>query len=185
MKISASVRTGKKKSELMKIRRGGDIPGIMYHSGNRGESVTVDGATFDRVIRNLEKGHLPTTIFDVERGDEIYPSVVKGIQYHPTTYQVLHLDFQVLNATSPIDVRVPIIFSGVAECVGVKLGGFVRHLIRHVKVRCLPKHIPSNFKMDIRALAIGEALRVKDIEIESHHRLLIPGKEIIVVIAKR
>lgn len=84
-----------------------------------------------------------------------------------------------------VDVKVPINCIGEADCVGVKLGGFVRPVKRHVDVRCLPEDIPTDFKIDIKSLEIGQAKRVSDIDAGETVRLLAKPKEILVVIAKR
>jgi large subunit ribosomal protein L25 len=185
MKLNVSKRAGENKSELTKLRYEGDIPAVVYKPGQPSEKVTVKGSDFAAVIRGLKKGYLPTTIFEMEVDGKSRRAIVKDIQYHPTTYRILHLDFQMLEDKTEVEVRVPVTFEGVAECVGVKLGGFVRQVIHHVKVRCLPKDIPAEFTLDIRGLSIGEAKRVGDIAIGEAVRSLVPKKEIIVVIAKR
>lgn len=185
MKLKVSKRAAKTKSELTKLRHVGDIPAVIYTAGQEGENIVVSGSEFGAVIRSLPKGYLPTTLFDLDLDGSTKRVIVKDIQYHPTTYQVLHLDFMILDDKTPVDLKVPVIFSGVSECVGVKLGGFVRQVIHHVKVRCLPKDIPTNFTLNIQALSIGESMRVGNIEMGKAVRSLVPDKEIIVVIAKR
>jgi len=185
MKLSVSKRAGEKKSELTELRFKGDIPAVIYKPGQLSEKVTVIGSEFAAVIRGLKRGYLPTTIFEMEINGKDCRLIVKDIQYHPTTYQILHLDFLILEDKTTVDVKVPVIFDGEAECVGVKLGGFVRQVIYHVRVRCFPQDIPPEFKLDIKGLNVGEAMRVSDVKINDSVRSLIPEKEIIVVIAKR
>ncbi|MCB1084663.1 MAG: 50S ribosomal protein L25 [Chlamydiia bacterium] len=185
MKLSVSKRAGEKKSELTQLRHQGDIPAAIYHSGKPSDKVTVKGAEFEAAIRSMPKGYLPTTVFELDDNGKKQRAIVKDIQYHPTTYQVEHLDFQVLDDKVAVDVKVPVAFIGEADCVGVKLGGFVRQVKRHVKVRCLPKDIPTDFKLDIRGLEIGQSMRIGDIQANGDIRLLATEKEIIVVIAKR
>ena len=96
------------------------------------------GAEFEAVLRKLPKGYLPTTIFELDMEGKTKKAIVKDIQYHPTTYRILHLDFLILEPKITVDVKVPINCIGEADCVGVKLGGFVRPVKRHVEVRCLP-----------------------------------------------
>lgn len=185
MKLKVSKRAGEKKSELTQLRFAGDIPAVVYNIGKPGDKITVNGSEFAAAIRSLKKGYLPTTIFELDVEGKSSRAIVKDIQYHPTTYRVSHLDFQVLDDKKEVEVRVPVTFAGVADCVGVKLGGFVRQVIHHVKVRCLPKDIPADFTLDIRALEIGQSMRVGDIDMGEAIRSLVPAKEIIVVIAKR
>lgn len=185
MKLALSKRTGETKSELTKLRHQGDIPGTIYSKGKPGDKITVKGAEFDAVLRKLPKGYLPTTVFELDMDGKVKKAIVKGIQYHPTTYCVIHLDFLILEPKTTVNVKVPIHYVGEADCVGVKLGGFVRPVKRHVDVRSLPEDIPTDFKIDIKSLEIGQAKRVSDIDAGEAVRLLAKPKEILVVIAKR
>ena len=185
MKLTVSKRAGEKKSELTQLRYQGEIPGAIYMKGRECEKVALSGDEFSAVIRELPRGHLPTTIFDLKYQGKAVKAIIKDIQYHPTTYKVLHLDFLMLDDASPVAIQVPVTFVGETECVGVKLGGFVRPVKRHIKVRCFPKDIPSDFKLDIRNLSIGESKRIADIDFGHAVRPLAQSKEIVVVIAKR
>jgi len=185
MKLNVYERPGEKKSDLTRMRYMKDIPAVVYRPRQSSEKILIKGEEFATIIRNLKKGHLPTTIFEMNLWGKQYRTAIKEIQYHPTTYDILHLDFQVLEDKIPINIKVPVIFSGITECVGVKLGGFVRQIIYHVKVRCLPKDIPANFVLNVSKLSIGELLRINDIDKSDAIQLLVPQKEIVVVIAKR
>ncbi|NRA89878.1 MAG: 50S ribosomal protein L25/general stress protein Ctc [Simkaniaceae bacterium] len=185
MKLTVSKRAGEKKSELTKLRYQGDIPAAVYSKGKQSELIVVNGAEFSAVIRGLPKGYLPTTVFELELDGKTQKALVKDVQYHPTTYRVLHLDFMILDDKTSVDVKVPVAYVGEADCVGVKLGGFVRPIKRHVKVRCLPKDIPTDFKLSIKELGIGQSKSVGDIEFGNAIRPLATNKEIVVVIAKR
>ncbi|MDN3508476.1 MAG: 50S ribosomal protein L25/general stress protein Ctc [Candidatus Neptunochlamydia sp.] len=185
MKLTVSKRTGERKSELTKLRHQGDIPAAIYLQGKSCDKITVKGAEFEAILRKLPKGYLPTTIFELDMDGKTKKAIVKDIQYHPTTYRILHLDFLILEPKITIDLKVPINCIGEADCVGVKLGGFVRPVKRHVEVRCLPDDIPTDFKIDIKSLEIGQSKRVSDIEASALVRLLAKPKEILVVIAKR
>ena len=112
-------------------------------------------------------------------------AIVKEIQYHPTTYDILHIDLQLMDKTVPIEVNVPITFTHVAECVGIKLGGVLRPVIRKMKVRCLPKDLPSQFFLDVAQLAIGQSRQLKEIDLPKLVRPLANLEEVAVVIAKR
>ena len=185
MKLTLSTRAGKKKSELTKLRSCKDIPAVIYVTGSPSELVTVKGVEFEAILRGMPKGYLPTAIFELELDGKKIKAIVKDIQYNPTTYQVVHLDFLTLKDDTLVDINVPIHCLGEADCIGIKLGGFLRYVKRHIKVRCLPKNIPSDFKVDIRNLGITQYKRVKDIAIGNEIRPLIGENDVIVVIAKR
>jgi large subunit ribosomal protein L25 len=186
MKLKMSPRSGEKKSETNQLRRAGNIPAVLYSKGKEGQSLSIVGAEFAAVLRKIKEGTLPTTRFTLidEAGKEI-PAIVKGIQYHVTSYDVIHLDFEELHEDQTVNIKVPIDCVGAAECVGIKLGGVLRRVIRHMKVRCLPKHIPANFTLDVQSLEMKQFKRLADVVVSEGITLLDNPQEVAVVIVKR
>ncbi len=175
-----------KKSETKRLRREGHIPACVYHNGKNAESVAVNEADFSALLRSVLPGRLSTTIFTlVDKNGKQRKAILKEIQYVPTTYKVRHLDFEELNDNVPVKVKVPIEYTGAADCVGIKLGGVPRLVIRHLRVSCLPKDIPTVFTLDIRSLQIADSKRLSDLEIPKTVRPLAVLKEVALVIAKK
>jgi large subunit ribosomal protein L25 len=185
MKLTATERTSQKKSETKQIRREGKIPVILYSAGQPNVPLMIDTAEFSALLRQMKPGHLPTTTFTLVIKGKERKTIIKDIQYKLTTYQVSHIDFEELKDDTPISVKVPIQCIGVADCVGVKLGGFLRQVIRHVKVECLPKQIPAEFVVDVKDLGIKQSRRLSDISMPKGVRPLAKMDEVVVVIAKR
>lgn len=185
MKLVAIERLSAKKGGIKQIRREGKIPAILYSAGQPNRQLVLDGAEFNAIMRSMRPGHLPTTTFVLVVNGEEKKAIVKDIQYQLTTYQVSHIDFEELVENVPVSVKVPIQCTGVADCVGVKLGGFLRQIIRHVKVECLPKHIPAEFVVDVKDLGIKQSKRLADISIPKGVKPLAKMDEVVVVIAKR
>lgn len=181
MKLTVSKRLKEKKSELTEIRARGDIPAVLYGAGAEHENVVVSGADFEKAMRSIVKGHLPTTVFDLGS----CKAIVKEIQYHPTTYQVLHVDLQKIQSGVSFEVNIPIVCVGEADCAGVKLGGFLRKVKRTIKVACTPETMPACFYLDVTQLSMGQSKRAKDIQMGQGVKTLFPLEEVIVVIAKR
>lgn len=186
MKLNMSKRVGTKKGDVKAMRREGNIPSILYSQKRPTENIVVNSTEFGAIIRQIEQGRLATTVITLADGKSEIKAIVKDIQYHPTTYQVLHIDFEELVAGVPVKLKVPVECTGVAECAGIKLGGFLRQVIRYVKVECEdPKHIPSNFAVDVRDLGIRQSRRLAEIPMPKGIRPLSKLEEVVVVIAKR
>lgn len=186
MKLKSIKRAAKTKSEVKKLRREGYIPAVLYVREKDGETIAIPANEFGSFLRQVKPGHLPTSIFNLidDQGKE-RRVVIKDIQYEVTTYAVSHLDFEELIADHKINVKVPIECIGQADCVGIKLGGVLRQVIRHVRVRCLPKDLPSVFELDVRELGITQTKRLSDIDIPNTVRPLVDLNEVVAVIVKR
>ena len=185
MELTVFKRDGVKKSQTGKIRRESNIPGVIYLSGKSNENIYIQLAEFETHLRKIKPGRLATTIFTLKKGKETIKAIVKDIQYHVTSYRILHLDFMELLEDKLLKVNVPIEYIGTADCVGIKLGGILRKVIRSMRVKCLPKDIPSFFELDVRELKIADSKRLSDIALPKDVTLLSKVSEVCVVIAKR
>jgi large subunit ribosomal protein L25 len=185
MKLTAHVRPSTKKGDTKQIRREGKVPAILYSVGKPNQQLTLEAAEFNAVLREMKQGHLGTTIFHLKIDGKERKAIIKDIQYQLTTYKVSHIDFEELFDEVPVSVKVPISCTGVADCTGIKLGGFLRQIIRHVKVECLPKHIPAEFQVDVRDLGIKQAKKLSDIKIPQGVKPLAKMDEVVVVVSKR
>lgn len=186
MKLQVMKRSAEKKCEAKKLRREGFIPAILYVKEKAGEPISVKASEFGAFLRNVRPGHLPTSIFILvdETGKE-RRVLVKDIQYNIINYHVSHLDFEELLDDHKINVKIPIECTGQVECMGIKLGGVLRQVIRHVRVRCLPAHIPASFELDVRELGLRQSKRLADIQMPETVRPLANLEEVVAVIVKR
>lgn len=186
MKLKTVKRAAGNKSEVKKLRREGYIPAVLYVKEKSGEPLAIQANEFSAFLRHVKPGHLPTSIFTLvdDKGKE-RRVVIKDIQYEITTYAVSHLDFEELLPDHKINVKIPIECIGQVDCIGIKLGGVLRQVIRHVRVRCLPKDLPSFFELDVRELGIKQTKRLSDLNIPNTVRPLVDMNEVVAVIVKR
>lgn len=183
--LTAQVRPSTKKSDTKQIRREGKIPAILYSAGQPNQQLTLSKDEMGAILRQMKPGHLGTTVFHLKLDGKEKRAIIKDIQYQLTTYEISHIDFEELFEDVPVSVKVPIQCIGVADCVGVKLGGFLRQVIRHVRVECLPKHIPTNFSVDVQDLGIKQSKKLSDIAIPQGVKPLAKMDEVVVVVSKR
>lgn len=183
MKLSAINREGGK-GQLNSMRQQGKIPAVLYVRNGENKVIAVDKSEFEAILRQIKKGFLATTQFELQLDGKSVKAIVKDIHYHRTSYRVLHLDFQELYDDVEVNVNIPLDFTGVAECVGIKLGGFLRPVKRNVRVRCLPKDIPGSFPIDVSQLGIKQTKRVRDLDVSDKVSVLAAEDNVLVVIAK-
>ncbi len=185
MKLSAYKRQGKTKGEKNKILREGDIPAVLYGPKFSNENIFLKGPEINAILRNITPGTLGSTVFSLDLEGKAHQVIVKDIQYKITTYDPIHFDFEVVEKDIPVNVNVPIKLINGVDCQGVKLGGVLRAVIRHLKVRCLPANIPNKFELDVKNLVIGQSLRLSDISLPENVTPIAQMEEVAVVVAKR
>jgi large subunit ribosomal protein L25 len=108
----------------------------------------------------LEGSHLvrlksPTTTL----ADKV--ALVKDMQYHPISGDVIHADLYEVDLTAKITVHVPLHFVG--KAAGVVRGGILQPIVREIEVECLPLDIPEYFNVDVSALDIGDSVHIEDL----------------------
>lgn len=157
--LNVTMRELKSKGELGKYRAAGKIPLVIYGKGEKNLNGLVDAKELEKI---LSQGSSGNTIFNLKIGNDTKKAIIKDIQIDVVKRNPVHVDFQVVSMASKIEVTVPVKLVG--EAPGVKLhGGILEHFIREIKVKCLPKDIPSSICVDISALEIGKGIVVGDL----------------------
>lgn len=185
MKLSYFSRLAGKKGVVNKLRREGGIPAVLYGLNQPAQPIFVKKEDVETFLRSMKPGLLSTTVFDLHDGHKAHKAIIKEVQYHRSTYAIEHIDFALVNDKVPLTVNVPIQLAGAADCVGVKLGGFVRQVIRSLKVSCLLKDIPQEFTLDVRDMQIAQTKRLSDIAMPAGVKPIGKMNEVTVVIAKK
>jgi large subunit ribosomal protein L25 len=140
-------------------------------------SSDLDVKAFNRAI-HTHAGH--NVIINLKDGGSENKVIVKEIQRYPLDDSIIHVDFQRISMTEKIEVMVPVQVSGIA--VGVKEnGGVLEHMLREIKVRCLPTDIPEAFIVDVTKFDIGEGVAVKQISVPANVEVM-TDKEMMVII---
>ena len=91
-------------------------------------------------------------------------AVLKDIQFHPVTDQILHLDFLEVNEEKPIVMEVPVQLEGHAE--GVRAGGKLQLSMRKLRVKAVYTNIPERLVINIDNLGLGKTMQVGDLHFE-------------------
>ena len=159
--FQAKPRSGTRKSACRALRRSGFIPGNLYGAGEQNQPLAVDRKSAEMILRHMS-GHNVIADLVVEGNKEALKTVVKEIQHHPITGEVLHLDFYHIGANQPIVLNIPLRFVG--ECPGVKEGGVLDHALWEIEVEGLPDKIPQAIEIDISSLMIGDSIQVNGIQ---------------------
>lgn len=181
--LEASVRTSSGKQAARGTRRRGWIPAVVYKQGENALAVEVPEKGLSRVLHTKagenalitlqfgkESQSLPVGDPALFKGEGVV--LIKELQHHPVSHQIIHVDFHQISLTKKITVTVPLAFKGEAQ--GVKQeGGVLEHLRWDLEVECLPTEIPDEIAVDIAALTLGRTLYVKDLALPPGVRAVI------------
>ena len=172
--VDADPREDFGKNPARRMRRGGQIPGVVYGGGGPSIPVAVDPKKISAILHS-EAGH--NAIFTLEiRGKAPARVMLRDWQVDPIHGDLLHVDMVRVARDTKLKVRVPIHVTG--EPKGVKVqGGIFEFLLREVVVECLPDEIPDSVTIDVTELLIGKNLRVSDLPLGPNVKVLTdPGR---------
>lgn len=158
VEVTARDNIGKRKAR--RLRRSGKIPGILYGPKVQPIALELDMKTFSTRVAGLEGSHLVRMKSgSAALADKV--ALVKEMQYHPVSGDVIHADFYEVDLSARIQVRVPLHFVG--KAAGVVRGGILQPVVREIEVECLPLDIPEFFAVEVSHLDIGDAVHVEDL----------------------
>ena len=121
---------------------------------------------------------------EIEIDGNTYKAILKDIQFHPVTDEILHIDFLQMIPGKRVKTEIPIKFVGAAP--GVKIGGRFVRTMRRVKVKADASHITDHMVADISEMELNDTLRVKDLEDVDGIRILAnPAMPIASILAPR
>lgn len=154
--LEAEVRDVAK--NLNVIRKAGQVPAVFYGKKEQPMAISVDAKKFMSIVE--KEG--ANVIIELKFKDSSKPAIVKELQRHVLTQAPNHIDFQSISLTDKIEILVPIHVEGVAD--GVKnAGGTLEHVMREIKVKCLPQDMPSKISVDVTALKVGDDILVEQL----------------------
>lgn len=163
IELKAQLRTTKGNGPARAMRRDGRVPAVLYGPTTEPNMISIGARDFSNI---LKQGSIGRSIINLEidgvKGTKA--TMVKELQTHPMSQNVLHVDFYEVDMTRKIKVNVPVTTTG--KSVGVELGGMLQIIRRELEVYCLPNEIPQTITIDITDLEIGDSVHVNDIETE-------------------
>lgn len=160
LEIQVDARDPGSKQRARRLRRSGKIPGVLYGPKTQTIALELNKKEFSSRVAGLEGSHLvrlksnSATLVDKV-------ALVKEMQFHPITGEVVHADLYEVDLTAKIRVQVPLHFVG--KAVGVVRGGILQPIVREIEVECLPLDIPDFFNVEVSDLDIGDSAHIEDL----------------------
>ena len=149
-------RTETGKGPARKARQKGEIPGILYGHGSEPLMFSADNHAFSQLLMKSPFGR--NQLLSVRGIERDVQALIKELQFHPVTREILHCDLVEVRSEDVVTVVVPI--KHVGKAVGQSAGGTLQLLRRKVKITCKPEQIPSDITLDVTPLNIADDITV-------------------------
>ena len=168
--LATTERTKFGSKESKNDRKSGLIPAVIYYSGEENIHISIDKSVLFRAIQSSQR------IYQIEQNKEKRYVMIKDIQYHPVTDEIIHVDLMRVKRSEKMTISVPIVLKG--NPVGVREGGVLSQSLNQVEINCFPTDVPENIELDIEDLELNAAknvgdlnINIKDVEIVSDSNL--------------
>jgi large subunit ribosomal protein L25 len=161
--FTAFARTTEGRGASRRMRRAGKAPGIVYGGASAPQPIELDHNALFHALRN-EAFH--ASILSMSLGGAVTKVLLRDVQMHPFKNEILHVDFQRVDESRKIHMKVPLHFANGEKSPAVKVSGaIVSHVATHLDVSCLPKDLPEFIEVDLSTLDVGSSVHVSALKL--------------------
>lgn len=155
--ISGSPRENVGKRDAKELRYQSLVPAVLY-GGKSQTHFAVSAADLKAVV------YTPVVHFiDLQIAGVTSQAIIKDLQFHPLTEQIIHVDFLLLDEKKPVTIEIPIKLTGSSP--GVKAGGKLVQKLRKLRIKALPKDHLDAVEVSIEHLEVGKSVKVSEIKL--------------------
>jgi large subunit ribosomal protein L25 len=147
-------------SASRRLRVAGRIPGVVYGHGMTPMAVSVKARDLGAAL----SVHGLNQVIELEVDGSAHLVLARQLQRHPVRRTVAHVDFQVVSRDEVVHAEVPVVVVGVAANVE-RDRGVLEHLLTSLSIHSTPDRIPQEITIDVSEMEVGQALRVRDLQL--------------------
>ena len=156
-KLDVSNRTELRSKGARALRKKGLIPGVLYYAGEENVNISIEKSVLFHAMQSGQR------IFEIDQEGDSQYTMIKQLQYHPVTDEVIHIDLMRVRRSEKITISVPLVLIG--ESIGVKEGGVLSQSLNQVEISCFPTDVPEQIELNIEELELNSAKNVGDLEL--------------------
>ena len=156
---------------MIKIRKKGLIPAILYGHGQENVCLSVSLDTVNSLIKHGTK--LVTLT-----GEVVDTALLRSVQWSNMGDRIIHVDFARVSQTETVEVLLPIRLHGETAA-----GGQLRFVTHEILIRCSAMKIPEYLLCEIGSLRLGQSIHVSELTLPEGAVAVTPGAVVIVQVA--
>jgi large subunit ribosomal protein L25 len=181
MKVIAFARKEQGTGASRRLRNAGQTPGIIYGGTEAPVAITLD---HNALYHALKKEIFHSSILDMDVDGKVEKVLLRDFQVHAYKQLVLHADFQRVDVSKKIHVKVPLHFVNAEISPAVKLASAViSHVLVDLDISCLPTDLPEFIEVDLSKLEAGQSLHVSSLVLPNGVSAVVHGDDATVAIA--
>jgi len=184
--IKVQRREDEGKGASRRLRHAGEVPAVVYGGDLKPVSIKL---SHNDVWLASQHEWFYASILDLSLNGDVQKVLLRDMQRHPFKQQILHLDFQRVNANEAIRTAVPLHFLNEDTSPAGKAADVViTHELNEVTVTCLPGDLPEFIEVDLADMVVGDIVHLSQIKlpkgVEIPELALGADHDVAVVVAK-
>jgi large subunit ribosomal protein L25 len=153
--------------EARRLRRAGNVPGVLYGGGDEPVSFQVPARTLRHALASAG------AVIDLTiEGGSASPVVLKELVRHPVTGNTVHIDLLRVRLDVKIQSTVQLELTGAEDSPGIRDGGVLEQITRELTIEALPNDIPDSLTHDVSGMDINDTITLESLTTPSTVTLL-------------
>ena len=169
-KLDIENRDSVGKKATKEMRRAGMVPSTLYFKGEKPESIAVEKLKLYQALKSDQR------IYEIELEGESQYVMVKAVQYHPVTDEILHLDFMRVRRSEKMTISVPLVLVG--KPIGVTEGGILSQALNQIEISCFPTNVPEQIEVNIDDMELNSSISIADVSYDDEEVDIISAEDI-------
>ena len=144
--------------EARRLRRSGNVPGVLYGGGDEPVPFQVPARTLRHALASAG------AVIDLSiEGASSSPAVLKELVRHPLSGETVHIDLLRVRLDVKIQATVQLELTGAEDSPGIRDGGVLEQITRELTIEALPNDIPDSLTHDVSAMEINDTLTLESL----------------------
>jgi len=146
-----------------RLRRGGQVPAVLYGHGEASVPLTIDSAAIMGVIRH---GHKLVKL----QGDVSEGAFIKAVQWDTYGKGLVHIDLLRVSETELVRTTVTVELKGTA--IGLSEGGIIEFVLHELNIECPAGVVPEKIVVNVNELHLNQAIHAREVALPAGAQLL-------------
>lgn len=173
LSLTVTERNAAERADAVRAR--GEVPAVVYGHKQEPVSIAVNAGELQRLWRTAGQ----TSVITLTGAGAAKDTLVKDVQFHPVTDEIMHVDFYVLEKGKKVAVAVPLSFVGASPAE--KAGFVLVKALHEIEIEVDPTELPHSLEVDISSLVEnGDHITVGKIALPKSAELVTDAEEIVV-----
>ena len=152
------------------LRRLGKVPSVLYFKGEQPLSISIEKKLLYKAMKSDQR------IYEMDINNKPQYVMIKEIQYHPVTDDIMHIDFMRVRRSEKMTISVPIILVG--KSIGVTEGGILSQSLNQIEISCFPTNVPEQIEVNIDDMQINSSISIADVTVDDEDIEILTAEEI-------